>query len=74
MSTETLEAPPARAFLTVAQFVAKHPWMTLGELRSLLFNRETNGFAGCVRNLGKKILLDEPSVFAWIDRQNGKSA
>ncbi len=56
--------PPS--LLSVSQFCAKHEWATPGGIRHLLFNRETNGFNRCVVRLGRKILLNEEAVFAWL--------
>ncbi|MGI6458540.1 MAG: hypothetical protein ACOX5J_00315 [Candidatus Hydrogenedentales bacterium] len=58
---------PSR-LLSVSQFCNKHEWATIGGLRHLLFNREANGFDKCVVRLGRKILLDEAAVFAWLER------
>ena len=57
-------------FLTVAQFVKKHEWAKTGGVRQLIFHGVSNGFDNCVRRVGKKVLLDEDKVFAWIEDQN----
>jgi len=54
--------------LTVQQFCERHAWATIGGMRSILFNRATNGFDGCVVRVGRKLLLDEAAVFAWLER------
>ena len=57
---------------TVNQFTQKQPAFTLGGLRSLIFNENTNGLksAGAVVRIGRKVLIDEAKFFAWIDAQN----
>lgn len=59
-----------RNFMTVRQFVEKHPAFTEGGMRFLIFNSRTNGFSKCMRRIGRKILLDESEVFLWIDAQS----
>lgn len=61
--------PPS--LLSVSQFCNKHEWATPGGIRHLLFNRETNGFHRCVVRLGRKILLNEEAVFAWLQERGG---
>ena len=55
--------------LSVEQFVAKHAWATRGGIRQLLFNRHANGLDVAVVRLGRKLLLDEAAVFAWLDER-----
>ena len=63
----------AYAYLTVTQFHKKHQAFTLGGLRSLIFNEESNGLAesGAIVRVGKKILIHEPTFFNhWLPSQN----
>ena len=64
--TEPNSGSEVPCLLTVRQFCERHEWATTGGLRHLLFHRETNGFDRCVVRLGRKILLDEAAVFAWL--------
>lgn len=59
-------------YLTVKQFIAKHPAFTQGGLRSLIFNEYKNGLAksGAIVRLGRKILIDEYRFFNWVQSQN----
>jgi hypothetical protein len=59
-------------FLTVKQFIDKHPAFTTGGLRSLIFNECQNGLAksGAVVRLGRKVLIDETLFFSWVQSQN----
>lgn len=59
-----------RTLLTVRQFSQKHPAFPEGGLRHNIFHADKNGFAQCVRRIGRKVLLDEQAVFNWIDEQN----
>ena len=56
---------------TVNQFTTKQPAFTLGGLRSLIFNEDTNGLAksGAIVRIGRKILIDDTKFFAWIESQ-----
>ena len=58
---------------TVNQFSAKQPAFTLGGLRSLIFNENSNGLAksGAIVRIGRKVLIDEAKFFAWVESQNG---
>ncbi len=62
--TNVPTGPPR--LLSVTQFCERYEWATVGGIRHLLFNRETNGFNKCVVRLGRKILLNEEAVFAWL--------
>ncbi|WP_262963746.1 hypothetical protein [Methylobacter psychrophilus] len=66
----------AYAYFTVNQFQKKHRALTLGGLRALIFNEETNGLAksGAIIRIGRKILIDEGKFFAWVESQNKKVA
>jgi hypothetical protein len=59
-------------YLTVKQFIAKHPAFTQGGLRSLIFNENQNGLAtsGAIVRLGRKVLIDEALFFNWVQSQS----
>ena len=59
-------------YLTVKQFIVKHPAFTQGGLRSLIFNEYQNGLAksGAIVRLGRKVLIDEALFFNWVQSQN----
>ena len=40
---------------------------TVSSIRWLIFNENQNGFAYCVRRIGKKILIDLDAFETWID-------
>jgi len=63
-------APETRNLLTVRQFSQKHPAFPESGLRYTIFHESQNGFAKCIRRIGRKVLLDEQAVFHWIDEQN----
>jgi hypothetical protein len=60
-------------YLTVNQFIAKHPAFTEGGLRSLIFNEDSNGLAesGAIVRIGRKVLIVEAKFFGWVEAQNG---
>lgn len=59
-----------RTLLTVRQFTEKHPAFSQGGLRYIIFHAHENGFAKCIRRIGRKVLLDERAAFQWVDEQN----
>ena len=58
--------------LTVSIFCKNHQAFTAGGLRALIFNEQKNGLAksGAVIRIGRKVLIDEAKLFAWIESQN----
>lgn len=65
--------PPLSSLLTVRLFAEKYPVFTKSILRSWVFYRTENGFEQCVVRIGRKLLINETSVFEWINRQNEES-
>lgn len=61
---------------TVNQFVSKHPAFTIGGIRALVFNENTNGLAkaGAIIRIGRKVLIDEDRFFSWVVSQNSSGA
>lgn len=57
-------------YLTVSQFLQKHPCFTEGGVRAWIFNEHSNGFANCVRRIGRRVYLKPDLVFDWIEAQN----
>ncbi|MCO5110486.1 MAG: hypothetical protein M9929_06535 [Burkholderiaceae bacterium] len=51
-----------------------HAWPPIGGLRHLVFFERTNGFDKVVRRVGRRVLIDEASFFAWVDSNNGSAA
>jgi hypothetical protein len=60
-----------RTLHTVTGFCSAFPAFTQGGIRHFIFHAKSNGFAGCIRRMGRKILIDEKIFFEWLDRQNG---
>lgn len=56
-----------RTYLTIRQLALKHKAFSEGSLRWLWFNGEKNGFASCVRKVGKKVLISEEDFLTWIE-------
>ncbi|MDD5578136.1 MAG: hypothetical protein PHY16_02505 [Methylobacter sp.] len=61
-------------YLTVKQFAENYPAFTIGGLRSLIFLEHTNGLAesGAIVRIGRKILINCPKFFAWVEAHNSK--
>jgi hypothetical protein len=47
---------------------------SVGGLRGAIFFAESNGFDVCVVRFGRKLLLDEARVFAWMRERGTLSA
>ena len=60
--------------LTVRQCVERHPFLTSGGLRHLIFHAEENGFARCIRRVGRRVYIVENELFQFIEEQNGGHA
>ena len=60
------------SYLTVNQFCEKHKAFKLGGVRGQLFNADKNGLnkSGAVIRSGRKILINEPKWFEWLEAQN----
>jgi hypothetical protein len=69
-ATETTE--PAWSYFTVKQFSERHPAFTVGSLRALIFNSNTNGLteSGAVVRINRKVLINEGKFFAWLEMEN----
>ena len=59
-------------YSTVNQFCERHPAFTKGGMRFSIFNEETNGLAesGAIVRMGRKVLINEPKFFQWLESQN----
>jgi hypothetical protein len=72
-AVETTEAmQTAWSYFTVKQFAESHPAFTVGSLRALIFNSNTNGLteSGAVVRINRRVLLNEPKFFDWVDGGN----
>jgi len=69
--SNTENEQPVRNYLTVRQFLGKYKAFTEGGTRHLIFNAEKNGFAECIRRVGKKILIVEDAFIRWLENRNG---
>lgn len=58
-------------YITVTDWNKHHDWPPIGGLRNLIFFKETNGFAKCVKKIGRRVLIDESAFFEWV-HNNGK--
>jgi hypothetical protein len=57
---------------TVSQFTTANLAFTLGGMRCLIFNEDSNGLkaSGAIIRIGRKVLIDDAKFFAWIESQN----
>lgn len=59
------------SFLTVRQFIEKHPAFTNGGIRAVIFWRGDDAEkAGAIVHFGRRILIDENRFLAWV-REGG---
>lgn len=58
---------PAPGPITVEQLVQRHPALTPGGIRWMLFHRDTNGLqkSGAIITRGRRLYLDEVRFLAW---------
>ena len=73
MQTQQMNEQFLYAYLTVKQFVAKHPAFNVGGIRNLIFLEHKNGLvkSGAIVRIGRKVLIDETKFFSWVELQNG---
>lgn len=64
----TSQATPTKAFVTVYQLAAmpEVPF-TVGAIRMQIARAEQNGLAPYIRRVGRRVLIDLPGYFNWID-------
>mgnify|MGYP005670836367 CR=1 FL=1 len=67
-AAEHQEAPPHTLY-TVSGFAQRHDFLTEGALRFQIFNANNNGLAetGAIVRVGRKVLLNEPKYFGWME-------
>lgn len=61
-----IAAPVRDELLTVAQFCERHRWARPGGIRYAIFHGKANGFDACIARFGRRVLLDEAKVLAWV--------
>ena len=60
-------ATPRRRLIPLTDWPKFHSYPPLGGLRHLVFHSKSNGFDAVIRRIGRRILIDEESFFAWVD-------
>ena len=58
-----------KQYLTVRQLTEKYPAFPQGGLRHYIFHEKENGFAYCIRRVGRRVLISEADFFAWVEGQ-----
>ena len=56
-------------YATIKQFTEHHNAFNHGGMRHLIFHEETNGLkeSGAIIRVGRKILINEPKFFSWLE-------
>ena len=79
------EIPKRPIYLTVNQFSCENPAFSPSALRNLIFKADervsTNGViagnglsqAGAIIRIGRKVLINEPKFYAWVESHNRAS-
>lgn len=60
-------AVTTKRLTTVKQTAELYPAFPSSSLRWLIFNKQTNGFAKCIRKIGRKVLIDLDQFESWVD-------
>jgi hypothetical protein len=63
----------APRLILVTEWNQHHPWPSLPALRYLIFHEHSNGFARCVRRVGKRVLIHEGEFFKWVDERHAQA-
>jgi hypothetical protein len=63
-----------RRVISLTEWNNHHEWPKQAGLRHLVFNADTNGFNKVIRRAGRRVLIDEPAFFEWLDSQNEKES
>lgn len=61
-----------KCYIPVPNWNNHYEWPPIGGLRSLIFNKDKNGFYKVVKKVGKRVLIDEAAFFEWVENQGGK--
>jgi len=59
--------------IPLTQWPEHHIYPNIAGLRYLVFNADKNGFASCIKRIGKRILIDEIAYFEWVESQQGNT-
>ena len=68
MKKEQTEA--TTRLIPVTKWSEIHPWPSIGGLRHLIFNADSNGFNSVVKRAGRRVLIDEVAFFQWMEKNN----
>lgn len=72
MESAQLDHNKPKNWKTVKGLAESNPAFSEASLRYLLFHRETNGLNRYVRQIGRKLLIDENGFMnEWIESQGG---
>lgn len=68
MDSEISPQAPAEkpALFTVREFCERNKWASQASIRWQIHRANETGFHRCIYRFGKRVLLDEAAVFAWM--------
>lgn len=69
-NTNSNQEKPQARLIPVTKWNKYYDYPTIGGLRSLIFNENTNGFNKVVRRIGGRVLIKEDAFFEWVENTN----
>lgn len=70
MDNKSIKKPGPRDLVQVTKWEERFSYPTLGQLRWLIFNKDSNGFSKCIVKIGRRILIDVDRYWEWVEDQN----
>ena len=61
-----------KIYLTVKQFVSKHPWPSEAALRAYIAGAPGNGFGRAFKRVGRRILVSDQEFFSAVEHLQEK--
>ncbi len=72
MQSKSQKTERPTRLIPVTRWGEHHDYPPIGGLRHLIFHAKENGFAACLRRIGRRVLIDEAAYFEWVeDQQRG---
>lgn len=63
-------APAKDRLIPLSRWNEFHKYPTVAQLRCYRFNGQRNGFNSCIRQVGRKLFINESLFFEWINQQS----
>lgn len=64
---QTIVNNPKDRLIPVSKWNEYHDYPSVSALRSLIFNKDVNGFHVCIRKVGRRVLICEKSFFEYVN-------